>query len=380
MLAHDRVADLLPGGHGLADGSDVRVVPCVVVDQRGPISHAANLVAIIPPRHDLGVFGRVLAQPLVRLTIVVDDVLAAVSQPAGQDNGGGRVGVGGDPCAVHDEQDQIDGHGSDHGGLGNPRVHADKGLARRLEAALGGLLGRCLGALLSLALDGLGRLGSEVVVEDGRHGDGSRDTDDGSEREHQTDHDAGKVAAKQGVDHDEDVLVPQVLEAEVDTGREQPDEKVEVKEEGGPGSGLMLRNRRDDGDMDLGIARIPEGIETAAPRGDDAGAGGDDEGAKADGKDAAGKEPEEGLELAAGDGGPDVVQECQELQEAKDAWGGPKQSLARYIFVLHANRKLARWYAPNAGMCSLVLTGKKPTKGICMLASVPRAYQVVYET
>jgi len=35
---------------------------------------------------------------------------------------------------------------------------------------------------------------------------------------------------------------------------------------------------------------------------------------------------------------------------------------------------------PKAGMCSLVLTGKKPTKGICMLANVPKAYHVVYAT
>ncbi len=35
---------------------------------------------------------------------------------------------------------------------------------------------------------------------------------------------------------------------------------------------------------------------------------------------------------------------------------------------------LVQWVGeglPSAGMCSLVLTGKKPTNGICMLARVP---------
>lgn len=78
MLAHDGVADLLAGAHGLANGGDVGVVPGVVVNESGAVGHAANLVAIVPPRHDLGVFRSVLTQPLVGLTVVIDDVLASI--------------------------------------------------------------------------------------------------------------------------------------------------------------------------------------------------------------------------------------------------------------------------------------------------------------
>lgn len=34
--------------------------------------------------------------------------------------------------------------------------------------------------------------------------------------------------------------------------------------------------------------------------------------------------------------------------------------------------------SPNAAICSLVLTGKNPTKGTCILANVPMTYQLEY--
>lgn len=86
VLAHDGIADFLAGGHSLADSRDVCVVPGVVVDKRGTVGHATNLVAIIPPRHDLGIILGVLAQPLIRLTIIVNDVLATIGHPTGQDD------------------------------------------------------------------------------------------------------------------------------------------------------------------------------------------------------------------------------------------------------------------------------------------------------
>ena len=45
----------------------MRIVPGVVVDEDGPVGHGRDLVAVVPPGHDLCVLGRVLAQPVVRL-------------------------------------------------------------------------------------------------------------------------------------------------------------------------------------------------------------------------------------------------------------------------------------------------------------------------
>jgi hypothetical protein len=64
------------------------------------------------------------------------------------------------------------------------------------------------------------------------------------------------------------MLVAQMLEAEVHAGWEQPDEHVQVEEVRGPGCGLMLRHRRDDGNVNLGVARVPEGVESPAPGSD----------------------------------------------------------------------------------------------------------------
>ena len=80
MLTEDRVADLLARAHGLANSGNVGVVPGVVVNQGRAISHTTDLVAIVPPGHDLGVIRGVLAEPVVRLTVVIDDELATIRE------------------------------------------------------------------------------------------------------------------------------------------------------------------------------------------------------------------------------------------------------------------------------------------------------------
>lgn len=93
MLTHDRVADLLPGAHSLTDGSNVRVVPGIVVDKGRAVGHTTDLVSVVPPRHDLGVLRGVLPEPVVCLTVVIDDVLATVRKSGCEHDGGRRVGV-----------------------------------------------------------------------------------------------------------------------------------------------------------------------------------------------------------------------------------------------------------------------------------------------
>jgi len=78
MLSHNRVTDFLPRAHGFANRGNVRVVPRVVIHQRRTVGHASNLVAVIPPTHDLGRGRSVLPQPVIGLTVIVNDVLRTV--------------------------------------------------------------------------------------------------------------------------------------------------------------------------------------------------------------------------------------------------------------------------------------------------------------
>lgn len=58
----------------VTDQSDVTVVPSVVVNQCGAVSHAGDLVAIVPPTHHPGVTRCVVRQPVVRLPEIIQDL------------------------------------------------------------------------------------------------------------------------------------------------------------------------------------------------------------------------------------------------------------------------------------------------------------------
>ncbi len=64
------------------------------------------MVAVVPPWHDPCVFGSVLAEPVVGLSEVVDDLARAGRAVGGQDNAGTWISVAGDPGAVDGEQDK----------------------------------------------------------------------------------------------------------------------------------------------------------------------------------------------------------------------------------------------------------------------------------
>ena len=65
----------------------VAVVPGVVVYQRGTVSHACYLVAVVPPGHDSSVLLCVLTQPIVGLPEVIQNVPGP-----GEEEEGGRGG------------------------------------------------------------------------------------------------------------------------------------------------------------------------------------------------------------------------------------------------------------------------------------------------
>jgi hypothetical protein len=93
MLAHNLIADFLSRAHGLANCGDMCVVPGVVVHERRPIGHATNLVAVVPPRHDLGILLGVLSKPLIRFSIIVNDVWGAIREATGQHDRWRRVRI-----------------------------------------------------------------------------------------------------------------------------------------------------------------------------------------------------------------------------------------------------------------------------------------------
>lgn len=92
-----------------------------------------------------------------------------------------------------------------------------------------------------------------------------RNTDDWSQSQHQSNHDTCEITGENRINDDEDVLVLQITETDVNTGREEPNQEVQVKEKGGPSSRLVLRNRCNDGNMNLGVVGVPKGVESAAP-------------------------------------------------------------------------------------------------------------------
>lgn len=80
------------GGAYLAHSRNVGVIPGIVVHQYCPVSHCCDLIAIIPPRHDLGIFGSVLSKPIVCLTKIIKYDSRTVMLTSSQNNGGGRIG------------------------------------------------------------------------------------------------------------------------------------------------------------------------------------------------------------------------------------------------------------------------------------------------
>lgn len=321
VLAHDRVGDFLLGAHSLTDGGNVRVVPGVVVDKGRTVSHTTNLVAVIPPGHDLGILGSVLPEPVVRLTVVVNDVLATIGQPGRKDNGGRRVGIGCNPCAVEHKEHEVHGGCTDNCELGGVRVDTDEGLASRAKAVGKDCCGSNLGSVCSVGLLRLGLDGSlrvEVGVQDLRESNGRCYTYDGCQGKHKTNHDTCEVTSKNSVDDDEHLLVGELSEAHVDTGGEEPDHHAQVEEESGPCGRLVLGDGGDDGNVDLCVSSVPEGVEATGPGCNDASDCQEDETTERNDENDQDKSTEQGLELLAGKLSANPIHECDQLEETED--------------------------------------------------------------
>lgn len=78
----ESVADLeglvLGGTHGESDSGNVGIVPSVIVNQGGSIGKSSDLISVIPPTHDDTFLFGVHSQPVVGLSVIINDVFLAV--------------------------------------------------------------------------------------------------------------------------------------------------------------------------------------------------------------------------------------------------------------------------------------------------------------
>lgn len=81
----------------------------------------------------------------------------------------------------------------------------------------------------------------------------------------------------------------------------------------------MLRYGRNDRNMNLGIAGIPKGVKAATPGSNISERGESHQSDETNTKSANDERGKEGLELLARDGRSDILNEADELKEAKDA-------------------------------------------------------------
>ena len=59
----------------------------------------------------------------------------------------------------------------------------------------------------------------------------------------------------------ENALIVDVLDGVPEADRKRHDQNVKIKEKGEPSGRLVLRHWGDDGDMNLGITSVPQGVE-----------------------------------------------------------------------------------------------------------------------
>lgn len=78
----ESVADLeglvLGGTHSETNSGNVGIVPSVVINQGGSIGKSSDLIPVIPPTHDDAFLLGVHSQPVVGLSVIIDDVFLAV--------------------------------------------------------------------------------------------------------------------------------------------------------------------------------------------------------------------------------------------------------------------------------------------------------------
>jgi hypothetical protein len=225
---------------------------------------------------------------------------------------------------VKNEEQEVRSDSSGYERLGKVRVDADNrrlgrsqrvGSRRKLLLDGGGTIGRAVGLAALL----IGSSGHHVCVQDLRECDGGCHANNGSKGKHQTDHDTREVTGEDCVYDNEDLLVLELAEAHVHTSREEPDEHVEIEEVRGPSSGLVLGDGGNDGNVNLGVSSVPQGVEAASPGCDGSRDGKQDQSSKCPTEHNQDHCAKESLELLGGELVANPFGETNELQQTEDA-------------------------------------------------------------
>lgn len=119
--------------------------------------------------------------------------------------------------------------------------------------------------------------------------------------------------------------------------------------------------------MNFCVAGIPQRVEAASPRSNRSRDGQQNQSSEGCSKHDQDRAPEQCLELFVGNFLAHEFNESNELQKTKDTYKSQ-------LVVLCQG---PRFVLPNADICSLLRMGRNPTKGICILAKVPSANQVL---
>ena len=94
---------------------------------------------------------------------------------------------------------------------------------------------------------------------------------------------------------------------------------MQIEEEGEPGSGLVLGEGGNDGDVNLGVTRVPERVKSTAPRGNVAGVGEKHDAQKDETSNGGDGSYEERLQLRLREEALDILEESVRLKKNENA-------------------------------------------------------------
>lgn len=146
------------------------------------------------------------------------------------------------------------------------------------------------------------------------------------------------------------MLILQVLETHEHTGREQPDKEVQIEEESRPGGRLVLGDGCNDRNVNLGIASIPQRVETTTPGGNHACDGEENETSKPKTKGEQDHRSEKLLELLAGQVCSDKFSKRNELNQAEDTKG-------RHVVTVADRQETNEWNLHTAQRSESIPSG-----------------------
>ena len=239
------------------------VVPGVVINKDGSVTHSCNLITVIPPWKDFSIFLSVHLKPVISLTIIINNDARAILPSACHDNWRRRICLSSHVCRVINiawkevdkEQDDYHSHISWNATLLRRDCLLCTALALTLLVAFSLNFLRIFNLILFLRqafTNCLWHLAKNLWNTNGSENAGSR-----CDNEHETDHNAGEVGREDSIQTEEEFSIGYlVVQTEVESDWDKDHQILQVEEVAAPWGRLMLRHWGDDGDVLLGIGWI----------------------------------------------------------------------------------------------------------------------------